>query len=261
MDFISALEKRFGSWAVPNLAIYLIAVQVIGVALLMGEYVGWQDLILHGSSVMHRGQWWRLLSFMMIPKTLHPLWLFFAFYIFYLMGSALEREWGAFRFNLFILGGYLLTVAMAFIAPGAVITNFYFLGCVFLAFATLFPNFEFRLFFILPVKVKWLGWLTAIVYVLTLVSGDPGSRLCVVAAFANYAVFFGKSFLHNLKAAKRRHTYALKQAEADAQPRHVCSKCGITDKSEERLDFRYCSTCGKCFCEKHIGDHEHAVKQ
>lgn len=260
MDFISAMEKRFGSWAIPNLAIYLIAIQVIGVAVLMGGYSRYEDLVLVGGLVQV-GQWTRLLSFMMIPKTLSPIWLFFAFYIFYLIGSALEREWGTFRFNLFILSGYLLTVAMSFIAPGAVITNFYFLGCVFLAFATLFPNVEFRLFFILPVKVKWLGWLTSIVYLLTLVFGDPGSRLSVVAAFANYALFFGKGFFHNLKAAKRRHTYTLKQAEAEARPRHVCSKCGVTDKSAEMLDFRYCSTCGKCFCEKHIGDHEHAGRQ
>jgi hypothetical protein len=257
MDVISKLEKRFGSWAIPNLAVYLIAIQAIGVALLMGNYIGWQDLILHGSSVMHRGQWWRLLSFMMIPKTLHPIWLFFAFYIFYLMGNALEQQWGAFRFNLFILCGYLFTVAMAFIDPGAVITNFYFLGCVFLAFATLFPDFELRLFFILPVKVKWLGWLTAGLYIFILISADAGSRLCVIAAFANYALFFGKDFINNLKAARRRQAFASERAEVAAQPFHVCARCGVSDKSNDVLHFRYCSTCGKCFCEEHIADHDH----
>ncbi|VGO17994.1 hypothetical protein [Pontiella sulfatireligans] len=257
MNIIDKLEKRFGSWAIPNLAIYLIAIQAIGVVLLMGGYAKEVDLILHGSSVVDRGEWWRLLSFMMMPKTLSPIWLFFAFYIFYLMGHALEERWGAFHFNLFILCGYLLTVLMAFISPGAIITNTYFLGCVFMAFATLFPNVEFRLFFILPVKVKWLGWLTVGAYVLTLFSGDAGSRLCVLAAFINYGLFFGKALVNSFKAGKRRKAFQSEQAVEADQPRHVCAECGATDKSDPALDFRYCSTCAQCFCEKHISSHEH----
>jgi hypothetical protein len=256
MDLITPLEKRFGSWAIPHLTIYLLAIQAIGVVLLLGEYSKIEDLVLVGGLVQ-TGQWHRLLSFMMIPKTLSPIWLFFAFYIFYLMGSALEREWGTFRFNLYILLGYLFTISAAFIAPSAMISNYFFLGGVFLAFATLFPNFEFRLFFILPVKVKWLGWLTAGFYLLTLVSADLGSRLCVVAAFANYLIFFGKDFFRNVKAGQRRKAYVADRAEVAAQPFHVCAECGASDKSDVALEFRYCSTCSKCFCEKHIGNHEH----
>ena len=256
MDFISKLEKRFGSWAVPHLTLYLMAIQAIGVALLLTGYSDFEDLVLVGGLVQS-GQWTRLLSFMMIPKTLSPIWLFFTFYIFYLIGSSLEREWGAFRFNLYILLGYLFTIAMAFASPGAVITNTYFIGGVFFAFATLFPNMEFRIFFILPVKVKWLGWLTAGIYILTLFSVDIGSRLCVLAAFANYLLFFGKAFLDDVKAGQRRMAYHATQAVAAEQPRHVCAECGASDKSDESLDFRYCSTCGKCFCEEHISNHEH----
>jgi hypothetical protein len=256
MDWISTLEKRFGSWAIPNLTLYLLAIQAIGVVMLMGGYADVADLVLVGGLVQV-GQWTRLLSFMMIPKTLSPLWLFFAFYIFYLMGTALEREWGAFRFNLFILCGYLFTVGAAFVVPAAIISNYYFLGAVFLAFATLFPNFEFHLFFILPVKVKWLGWLTVGLYVLTLVSADAGSRMCVVAAFANYLLFFGKDFLNNLKAGRRRKAFEAERVEVAAQPLHTCTECGASDKSDPGLHFRYCSTCGKCYCEEHIGTHEH----
>ena len=175
MDWISKLERRCGSWAIPNLTLYLIAIQAIGVVMLLGGYVDFPDMVLVGGLVQV-GQWTRLFSFLMIPRTLSPIWLFFAFYIFYLMGTALEHEWGTFRYNLFILCGYLLTIAAAFVAPAAVLTNTFFLGCVFLAFATLFPNFELHLFFILPVKVKWLGWLTAGFYVLVLFAGDTGSR-------------------------------------------------------------------------------------
>ncbi len=267
MDLISTLEKRFGGWAIPNLTIYLMAIQAIGVVLLLTGYSEVQDLILNGIWV-RAGDWTRLLSFMMIPRTLSPFWLFFSFYVFYLVGTSLEREWGAFRYNLYILLGYLFTISVAFIAPTAFVFNTYFLGGVFLAFATLFPNVEFRIFFILPVKVKWLGWLTAGYYILTLllpeniakqvgIATDLGSRLCVVAAFANYLVFFGKNFLANLKAGQRRKTFQAERAVAAEQPMHVCAECGVSDKSHAALDFRYCSTCGKCFCEEHIGNHGH----
>ena len=257
MDWISSFEKRFGSWAIPHLALYLIGIQVVGVILLMGGYIDQLDLVLHGGSVMYKGEWWRLLSFMMLPRTMSALWLFFAFYIFYMIGNALEQHWGTFRFNLFLLSGYLLTILTAFISPGSIITNTYFLGCVFLAFATLFPHIEFRLFFILPVKVKWLGWLTVVLYVLTLFSGDMGSRLGVLAAFANYLIFFGKTFFLNFKAGNRRKAFAAERAVAAAQPLHVCAECGISDKSDPSQHFRYCSTCGGCYCDQHIGHHTH----
>ncbi len=258
MDLIAKLERRFGSWAIPNLTLYLLAIQALGVALLLGGHVNVLDLVLYGSAAVDRGEWWRLLSFMMIPRTLSPLWLFLAFYVFYLMGSALEREWGTFRYNLFILCGYLFTVAMAFINPGVLITNTYFLGCVFLAFATLFPNFEFHIFFILPVKVKWLGWLTVAAYVFTLFGGDTGSRLCVAAAFANYLLFFGRDFFNSFRAGQRRKAFVAERVEAEAQPLHICAECGVSDKRDPAMEFRYCSTCGKCFCEEHIGTHQHA---
>lgn len=257
MDLISKLEKRFGSWAIPHLALYIIAIQAIGVVLLMSHRAEFSDLILHGNSVLDRGQWWRLLSFMMLPKTLNPFWLFFAFYIFYMIGNSLEQHWGTFRFNLFVLSGYVLTVAMAFLNQGVIITNTYFLGCVFLAFATLFPNIEFRLFFILPVKVKWLAWITFCFYVLTLFSSDVGSRLGVAAALTNYLLFFGRDFLNSFKAGQRRKSFVAEQTVAASTPRHVCKTCGVSDKSDEQMHFRYCSTCGACFCEDHIGDHEH----
>ncbi|QBG46960.1 hypothetical protein EGM51_05965 [Verrucomicrobia bacterium S94] len=257
MDLISKLEKRFGSWAIPHLTLYIIAIQAIGVVLLMSDRADFMDLLLHGSSVMDRGQWWRLLSFMMLPKTLNPIWLFFAFFVFYLIGNSLEQQWGAFRFNLFILSGYLLTVAMAFINPGVIITNTYFLGCVFLAFATLFPNMEFRIYFILPVKVKWLAWITVGFYILNLFSSDIGARLGVTAAFINYGLFFGKDLLRGFKAGQRKNAFVAQQTKTAEEPMHVCTICGKTELSHPELEFRYSSSDGACYCEEHINTHKH----
>lgn len=265
MNLITKLERRFGSWAIPNLAGYIIALQIIGVVLLMGEYVGKLDLVLHGSSILYKGEWWRLLSFMMIPKVMSPLFLIISFLVFYTISNALEKQWGTFRFNLFILSGYLLTVLMAVLNPGAVITNFYFLSGVFLAFATLFPDFKFLMFFIIPVKVKWLGWLSAGIFVLALFQSAEGpggvfvlgDKLGIAAAFINYALFFGWEFFNNFKSGRRRKAFEAERAVIAEQPLHQCAVCGITDKSDEHVHFRYCSTCGKCFCEEHLSNHDH----
>ncbi|MBN2163439.1 MAG: hypothetical protein JXR25_01020 [Pontiellaceae bacterium] len=268
MKWISLLEKRFGAFAIPNLAVYLIIIQAVGAFLLLGGYAEERDFILNGGVVLHVGQWWRLLSFLMVPSvnlssSMFALWLLISFVVFFLIGSSLEHQWGTFRFNLFILFGYLLTVVMAFINPAAFIGNEFFLGCVFLAFATLFPNFEFRLFFVIPVKVKWLGWITCAYYMLILLQpsgGHPqliGDKLGVVAAFLNYAIFFGKDVVLGMNAARRRKTYQMKTAVRESQARHQCEVCGVTDQSDPSMHFRYCSTCGKCYCENHIETHKH----
>lgn len=265
MDLISKLERRFGSWAIPHLYLYIIALQAIGFVALIQNPANGEKLFLSGGAVLYHNQWWRLLSFMMMPSTTSPLWLFFALYIFYLVGSSLESQWGTFRFNLFIFFGYLLTVSMAFINPGVVITNTFFLGCAFLAFATLFPNVEFRLFFVLPVKVKWLGFITVAGYLLILFSPSSGARsalavgnkLGVVAAFINYALFFGKDFIRGLKAGQRKKNFVAETANAASKARNVCKVCGKTELSHPELEFRYSSSDGECYCEEHLGKSKH----
>ncbi len=93
------------------------------------------------------------------------MFAFFFWYLFYLMGTALERSWGTFRYNVFLLIGYVDTVGVAFIVPDVPANNAFLQGSVFLAFAYLFPDFVMYIFFILPVKIKWLG------------AGHPGSSM------------------------------------------------------------------------------------
>ena len=252
MKLLDKLERRFGNCADPNLAIYLIGLQAIGVVLLMTERTSADQLFLHGSSVLHRGEWWRLISFMMLPETLSPLFLFFAFYVFFMISNSLEEHWGTFKYNLFVWVGYLLSVISAFLQPGMIVTNTYFLGAVFLAFATIFPHVTFRLFLILPVKVKWLGWLTAVGYVLTLLNPGEGAaamgqRWGVMVAFATYLLFFAKDLINGVRATQRRKVFTEEYEAKQEQARHICSYCGATEKSHPELRFRYCSVTGKCY--------------
>ena len=129
-----------------------------------------------------------------------------------MISNSLEQHWGTFKYNLFVLTGFSMTVLSAFINPGMIVTNTYFLGAVFLAFATIFPQITFQLFFIIPVKVKWLGWITAVGYLLTLLNQSDnafavGKRWGVIIAFINYALFFGGDLISSIKAKRRRDQF------------------------------------------------------
>lgn len=261
MKWIEALERRFERWALPNAGLYLIGLQAIGVVLLTTERASVDQLWLHGSSVIHRGEIWRLLSFLMLPESTSALFLLFAFLIFMMISRALEERWGLFKFNLYLLTGYVITVLSIFIKPGIIVTNTYFLGSVFLAFATLFPEVTFRLFLILPVKVKWLGWLTVIGYLFTLLNPleNPiaeGRKWGVYSALLTYLLFFGEDIWNRTKQRQRAKVFQNEQSIAQQETRHRCEACGVTEKNNMELSFRYCSICGKCFCADHIGMHQ-----
>ena len=121
------------------------------------------------------GQWWRLLTLLIVPPPMHPVFIIFYLFIYYFIGTALEARWGAFRYDLYLLIGYVATVLVVLI-PGAIVTNFYLMESVFLAFAWLYPDFEFLLFLILPMKVKWLALIGWAFYVWVLSDGKLGDE-------------------------------------------------------------------------------------
>ena len=157
MRLLDRLERKFRPYAVPNVTIVIIMGQVLAFILSRSnaEIVEKMELV---PRLVMDGEIWRLGSFCFVPPDIQPLFLFFAMMIFYRMGSALEQIWGAARYNLFLICGYLTTVAAAFFAASAA-TNMFIGTSVFLAFAWLYPNHVFYIMFILPVKVRWLALL------------------------------------------------------------------------------------------------------
>jgi len=181
MSMIDRLEKKLGRYAPTNVTVYLVAGQTLVYVLYMMGRLDRGQISLSAYSLL-QGEWWRLLTFPFDPPASNLLFAFFAWYLFYLMGSALDEHWGAFRYNLFLLVGYLLSVCVSFLVPAYPMNNAFLGGSVFLAFAFLFPDFQLLLFFVLPVRIKWLALLTWIGYgYLMLVGGWP-SRLMVMAS-------------------------------------------------------------------------------
>ncbi len=247
MDWISKLEKRFGSWAISNLGLYLIVGQIIVFGASHLKIFPLSTWYLD-SQLVGEGQVHRLLTFIFFPPATSPLFLIFAWYIFFMISNALEAQWGAFKFNLYFFLGVVLTILVSLIIPGYPITNHFVGTTVFLAFATLYPNFEFLIFFVLPVKVKWLGWLSAALIAMAFFSGGYPMKLIIAAAMANYVLFFGKDFLSLLKQKKRKATHEKQATEFASKAFHTCTVCGATDQTHPERDFRYKG--GKGYCEQ-----------
>jgi hypothetical protein len=249
MNWIDKLEKRFGGLAVPNLALYLIVGQVFVFA---GIHFGRIDinlLYLNIPSILN-GQVWRIFSFLFIPPaTFSPIFLAFAWYIFWMISQALESQWGAFKYNLFIFLAVVFTVLASILFPGIYFTNNYISLTVFFAFATLYPNFEFMLFFVLPVKVKWLAYISVGFLVLSFIGGSWPARVVILVSLGNYALFFGKDLYSQMKNRKRRIEHHKKVDALAEEAFHTCKTCGATDKSTPEREFRYrdgdgiCSVC------------------
>lgn len=268
MKFLHQLERRFGRFAVPQLTLVIIVLQVLAYVLTLAP-VG-DPLEVEGEPIVLRlmlipqlvmqGEVWRLATFLIIPPFTNIIFAFFSWYFFYLMGTSLEAHWGVFRYNLYLLVGYIATVAVSFLTPEVPATNGFLEGSVFLAFAYLFPNFVIYLFYILPVKIKWLALIAWIGIFLTVVTQDWTTRLMALAAVCNFLLFFGREIIDHMRHGRRHMAQQAARIGAKGPGYfHRCTTCGITDRTHPTMDFRYCDQCaGSCgYCTEHIRNHEH----
>lgn len=260
MRFLELLDRVVRPIAIPNLTQIIIAGQALMFLAGMGDagLLGRATLIWNA---VLAGEIWRLVTFLFIPVSLSPLWLFFALYIFFIFGTALEQFWGVVRYNTFFWLGLLLTVAAAGLVPNLPVTGAFLTGTVFLAFASLNPNFTLNLFFILPVKVKWLAWLQAAGYALVFLTGPLAAKIQVLASIGNYLIFFAPAAVAWVQNRQRRKQWESRQYTRGSGPRHKCAVCGIDSNSHPNMDFRYCSKCNgeKAYCEAHLRDHQHVA--
>lgn len=262
MKLLNKLERKFGKFAIKNLMGYIVFANAAVYLLFMFNPPIINNLVLYPSRVLS-GEVWRLITFLFIPPTTTKFVLFviFALYIDYLIGSSLEQQWGTFKFNIYYLVGVIGTIIGAFLT-GVPMDNYYLNISLFFAFTKLFPDFQFVLFFILPVKVKYLGWIAWGFFVFNFVIGSTSVRVAIIAAIINYILFFGKETLTGRKQATSAHIRK-KAYKTNMSPQkehlHQCEVCKKTDQVDVNLEFRHCSKCeGQHeYCMEHLFTHEH----
>ena len=243
--FLARLERRFGGLAIENLPMFIVGGMGIVFLITMTRPDFLSLLVFSPQAVLH-GQVWRLVTFLFLPTNTSPLWILLDLYLVWLVGSNLEVEWGAFKLNVYYFLGALGTMAAALIT-GHALGNFFLNASMGFAFATLFPDFQITLFFLIPVKVRWLGWLLFAYVAYEFVVGDWGSRGAILAALANYLLFFSghiASFARggrvHMRQAARRSSSAPPAAAVQAR---ACALCGA--READGADIRVCS-CEKC---------------
>lgn len=270
MRLLTKLENRFQHLAIPQITLFLVIGQAI-FFLLSTRFPNIRETMTLLPAEVYSGQIWRLLTFVFIPPNANPLFVLIGLYFFYFMGTGLESNWGPFRYNCYLLLGYVATVLTSFVFPSFPAGNIYFEGSVLLAFAYCFPSYEFLLFFIIPCRMKWLGWFTGLLYAFIFVTGVWPERVQILAAMVPFVVFFGRDIFHLVRAGRRRMDHKMKYMEvkqsqteqrAPQEAFHRCDECGITDLTHPTMDFRYCDECEGHygFCSEHIRSHTHRKK-
>jgi membrane associated rhomboid family serine protease len=124
-----------------------------------------------------------------------PFGLFFGTLILFILGTALEAEWGTGEFTVFWLVSSLGASLAALVTGNTLLSGGVLTGAsMLLAYAYLFPDMQFLIFFVIPVKVKWLAWLAAggLAWGLiqAAVAGRPGAGFTNVAGAGAGFLFF-----------------------------------------------------------------------
>lgn len=308
---LNKLERKIGKYAIRNLSRYLIGAYAIGYVLFyIGAFSGnsiLSYLTLEPYFIIHNFQIWRIISWVLVPTVSTGFFgIFFAIImmiLYYQLGSVLERTWGTFRFNVYIFGGILLTVIGAFVlhgihtaiyGPGYIMitgpiggmfSTRYINQSIFLAFAICYPNMEVLLYFILPIKMKWMAIFYAVLIFIDVIRSTWAGKIAIIASILNFVIFLltNRQVRDNLrrvspKEMKRKQDYkrateggTRRNPYAGQMPRqpmrgassgvakHRCAVCGRTDLDDPKLEFRFCSKCegNYEYCQDHLFTHQH----
>ena len=210
-QILNKMERKFGNYAIPNLI--TIIVFGMGLVFLLDTFFAanpnydyyLSDLLYFDTDLILQGQIWRVITFLFLPESSSALWIIFTLYFDWLIGKSLENQWGSFRFNVFYFLGAIGSIIGGIITGWA--TNSYLNASLFLAFATLFPDFELMLFFILPVKVKYLGMISAAILIYSLIVYPVSYKVAILISLINFFLFFGKDFYQRIKMFIRRKNH------------------------------------------------------
>lgn len=290
MNWMDKLERKLGRYAVPNLSRYFVGAIVLGYVLSMLS-PGFTDWISYDVSAILHGQIWRLFTWIFMPTTSLDFFGLLFLLCVLMWGSSLESMLGTFRMNVFLWGGVILSdvggiliyvITKFTLGTGASIylSTYYILMSMLLALAICMPEGEVRLYFVLPIKMKWmlvfeLLYLAYIVFntFKTMIAYANGTWLGwvlglvqssqIILAVANMFLFFWASKTHISRKQKKRqrefHAQFSNPRPGSGISQHKCVICGRTELTNPELQFRYCSKCtgNKEYCQDHLFTHTH----
>ena len=204
--WLKFLERKMPWLALPRLSIVFITLQALGFILTLNDsaWIGRMALI---PELVKAGEFWRLMTFLAVPVSDSPIWFLFSLWFLYYIFDVLESEWGAFKTTFYTFTSILLTIAfsLTFNYPVFQITDF--TSTLFLAAAAINPEQEMRLYMILPVKMKWLAYLTLAYLLYRMIGGAWLDRFFLLTIYSNALIFFGPAILNQVHLWQRRRKW------------------------------------------------------
>ena len=291
MNYIDKLERKLGRYATDKMPLILIGCYAVGYIINFASDTMINYLTLNPYLIL-KGQVWRLVSWLLIPPSESNIFfVLIMLYFYYSISMSLMRTWGVFRYNLYIVVGLLFTILGSFLSMGLMylfgssVLNTYDAAYVFqvgsryfstlyvntsllLAYAATFPDAMILLFFIIPLKVKWLGYFEGAVILYQIIAGTGNPilnlflRVGIISALANFGLFMlvGRGGMKiNPKQFKRHVEFNRQTRRNPGITKHKCAICGRTDESNPELEFRFCSKCNGNYeyCQDHLFTHKH----
>ena len=302
MNWMNKLERKIGKYAIPNLILWLLGAYAVGFMLQRTNVAILVNFNLQPKAILH-GQIWRIVTWVLQPTDTNIIFMLIMMFFYFQLGRALEHTWGTFRFNVYIFGGIIITVigsivlyGIIYLSLGAdiataasalmgsmVSTNYINLS-IFLAFATMYPDMQVMLYFIIPVKMKWLAYVYVAVIGFNIVetyrsaSSLYGTSIAIlitvimlvtiIMSLLNFMIFFFSSKNYKRISPKEMHRRKVYKAQT-REPRktagvtkHKCAVCGRTEESNPELEFRFCSKCDGNYeyCQDHLFTHQHVKR-
>ena len=310
--------RRFQSLTKENTPILLTVLLLLRVLGTILNYIfqdGFFQWICFDPERILQGEVWRLVSFVLFPYgggISSLLFLALATYFTFEIGRALKQIIGEAKLNFYLVSGLIIEVILGFVyyfvmrsSPNLIrnvgyVTylnpaNVYYM--LFVLFAMLYPNAQFLMMFIIPVKGKWLVFITLGLLLLDVVEAFVSAArigvgfgyawiLIVMIVAAVLAVLLAIAYIRNggklfksnpgdanrstgasghrtgstwKKTAEKKAEDPVRMRRPGQDFRHQCTVCGRTEKTNPELEFRYCTKCigNYEYCSDHLYTHLH----
>ncbi|MCR4909186.1 MAG: hypothetical protein K5985_10170 [Lachnospiraceae bacterium] len=288
--WLNRMERKFGRFAIRGLTRYIIITYIAGYILYFlkaTQFIGLDPYL-----VFH-GQIWRVVTWVLMPPESPGIFTIIMLLLYYQLGNTLEQTWGEFRYNLYIFSGLLFTLIGTFIIyilgaslqlPGAenaeiwgmmlsmLVSTYYVNMSIFLAFAASYPNMQLLLYFIIPVKVKYFGFLYGAILLYNIWISPWFGKIIILISLLNFGLFFlGTRNLKRISPGEIHRKNAFKKSvdtgrrgkthygASGTVTKHKCAICGRTELDGPELEFRFCSKCNGNYeyCQEHLFTHMH----
>jgi len=288
-NWLYKLEKKYGRYAVPNLTVFVIFTYIIGYLM---SFMGLTYLIGLNPGLIMRGQIWRVFTWILMPPSTLSVFTVIMLFFYFQIGRSLEVTWGDFRYNVYLLMGFLFTLIGSFIiyfigirffsyppesfgySLSTWVSTYYVNMSLFFAFAASYPDMQIMLYFFIPLKIKYLAILDGVLILWQFLQSPWYGRGVIVVSLLNFLLFylstkniarFSPHEMHRRNAYKRavnndmRGKFHSVNGGKNQIAKHRCAVCGRTELTNPELEFRFCSKCNGNYeyCNEHIGRHTH----